>query len=81
MFKIGKVINFYGRSRIAIVELDGTLAVGDRIRFERDGNFVCEQKVETIHVEHDKVDSANRGDVVGLKTNEEIKEGDEIFKI
>ncbi len=81
MFKIGRVINFYEKTSIAIVELDGTLAVGDRIKFSREGNFVCEQKVELIQMGYKKLDSATRGDVVGLKTNEETQKGDEIFKI
>ena len=81
MFKVGKVLNFYTKTSIALVELSGILAVGDRIKFERDGNFVCEQKVELIQIEHNKVSSAQRGSVIGLKTNEEVKEGDEIFQV
>jgi hypothetical protein len=81
MFKIGKVLNFYIKTNIAIVELDGDLAVNDGIRFTREGETLFEQKVELIQVEYKKLDSATRGDVIGLKTNEEVKEGDEIFKI
>ncbi|HTK03590.1 MAG TPA: translation elongation factor-like protein [Alphaproteobacteria bacterium] len=81
MFKVGKVLNFYSKTSVAIVELSGILAVGDRIKFEREGNFVCEQKVEVIQIEYKKVDSASRGSVVALKTNEEVKEGDEIFQV
>lgn len=81
MFKVGKVLQFYAKTSIAIVELDGTLSVGDRIKFERLGETLFEQKVELIQIEYNKVDSANRNDVVGLKTNEEVQKGDEIFKI
>ena len=81
MFKIGKVLQFYVKTSIAIVELDGALAVHDRVRFVRDGNTLFEQDVEVLQVDYKKVDSANRGDVVGLKTNEETQKEDEIFKI
>lgn len=66
---------------VAIVELDGTLSVGDSVKFTRGGEDMFEQKVESIQIEHKKVDSANKGDVVGLKTNEAVKEGAEVYKI
>ncbi|MEK7550421.1 MAG: translation elongation factor-like protein [Patescibacteria group bacterium] len=81
MFKIGKVIHFYDKLMVAIVELDGTLSVGDSVKFTRGGEDMFEQKVESIQIEHKKVDSANKGDVVGLKTNEAVKEGAEVYKI
>ena len=81
MFKVGKVLQFYSKTSIAIVELDGTLAIHDKIKFVRNGSNLFEQVVESIQVEYKKVDSANRGDVVALKTNEEVQKEDEIFKI
>lgn len=81
MFKIGRVINFYTKTSIAIVELDGNIAVGDRIKVTRQGDTIFEQTVELIQMEYKKLDSAERGSVVGLKTNEEAQKDDEIFKI
>jgi len=81
MFKVGKVLQFYAKTNIAIVELDGTLSIGDRIKFSRDGEILFEQTVALIQIGHEKVDSADRGSVVGLKTDEEAQKGDEIFKI
>jgi len=81
MFKIGKVSHFYDKIGVAIVELDGNLATGDSVRFMKDGETLFEQVIDSIQVEHEKKDNASRGDVVGLKTNEVVKEGTEIFKI
>ncbi|HET7099172.1 MAG TPA: translation elongation factor-like protein [Patescibacteria group bacterium] len=81
MFKVGKILNYYGKTTISIVELDGTLSVGDRIIFSRDGNTLFEQVVELIQIGHEKVDSVDRGNMIGLKTNEEVQKGDEIYKI
>jgi hypothetical protein len=50
------------------------------VKFVRGGEDLFEQKIESIQVEHKKLDSAGRGDVVGLKTNEAVREGTEIFK-
>ncbi len=81
MFKVGRVTHYYDKIGVAIVELDGTVSVGDKIKFTKDGEDIFEQKVDSIQIEHEKRDTATRGDVVGLKTNEEVKEGTEVFKI
>jgi len=81
LFKVGKVAHYYDKLSVAIIDLDGTLSVGDNIKFVRGGEDLFEQKVESIQIEHDKKDSASKGDVVGLKTNEAVKEGTEVYKI
>ncbi len=81
MFKVGKVSHYYDKLSVAIIDLDGTLSVGDKVKFTRGGEDLFEQKVESIQIEHEKKDSAGKGDVVGLKTNEAVKEGTEVFKI
>ncbi|HKC04886.1 MAG TPA: hypothetical protein VKC54_03375 [Patescibacteria group bacterium] len=81
MFKIGKVTHYYDKLGVAIIELDGPLSVGDEVKFVKGGEDFFKQKITSIQVEHEKKDTANRGDVVGLKTNEEVKAGSEVFKI
>jgi translation elongation factor EF-1alpha len=66
---------------VAIIDLDGGLSVGDTIKFVRGGEDLFEQKVESIQIEHEKKDTAGKGDVIGLKTQEAVKEGTEVFKI
>ncbi len=79
--KVGKVTHYYDKIGVAIVELDGTLSVGDKVKFVRGGEDLFEQEVDSIQIEHEKVDSAKKGDVVGLKTKELIKDGAEVYKI
>ncbi|HAF64158.1 TPA: translation elongation factor-like protein, partial [Candidatus Beckwithbacteria bacterium] len=35
----------------------------------------------SIQIEHEKKDSAGKGDVVGLKVDSEVKEGAEVYKV
>jgi putative protease len=81
MLKVGTVNHFYDKIGVAIVELNGTLSVGEKVKFVRSGENLFEQVVESIQVEHKKLDSAGKGDVIGLKTNEPVKEGTEVFKV
>jgi len=79
--KIGEVTHYYDKINVAIVELGATLTIGDTVRFVRGGEDLFEQKVESMQIEHEKVDSAKKGDVIGLKADKEIKEGAEVFKV
>lgn len=80
MFKVGTVVRYYETVGTALVELDGAIAIHDTVKFVLDHNDLFSQKVEIIQVGHTKVDSANRGSVVALKTNEMVKAGTQIFK-
>ena len=80
-FKIGKVTHYYDKIGVAVVELDAPLAVGDKIKFVRGGEDLFEQGVESIQMEHQKKDSAGKGDVIGLKVESEVKEGAEVYKV
>lgn len=80
-FKVGRVTHYYDKLGVAIVELDGTLAVGDKVKFVRGGEDLFEQAVESIQIEHEKKDSAGKGDVIGLKVDSEVKEGAEVYKV
>lgn len=79
-YKIGRVTHYYDKIGVAIVELDGTLGLGDKVTFMRGGEEMFEQEIESIQIEHKKVQSAGRGDVVGLKVAREVKEGAELYK-
>jgi len=80
-FKVGKVTHFYDKIGVAIVELDGDIGIGDKIKFVRGGEDLFEQEVSSIQIEHEKVKRAKKGEVVGLKTKETVKEGAEVFRL
>jgi len=80
-FKIGNVTHYFDKIGVAIIELTGELATGEKIKFERGGEALFEQNVDSIQVEHQKIESAKKGDVVGLKVSEPVKEGAEVFKV
>lgn len=81
MFKIGKVTHYYDKLQVAIVELAAELSVGDKIKFVRGGEDMFEQTVDSIQIEHEKKESAKKGEVVGIKVEKEVKEGAEVFKL
>lgn len=78
--KVGKVTHYYNKAGVAIVELSGGLNVGDKIRFEGHG-VDFEQEVSSMQVNHEQVQSAKKGDTIGLKVDQEVKEGVEVEKV
>lgn len=80
-FKIGKVTHYYDKINVAIIELDADLAKGEKIKFSRGGEDLFEQVVESMQIEHEQLEKAKKGDTVGLKVDEEVKEGAEVFKV
>jgi len=80
-YKIGSVTHYYDKINVAVVELEGDMAVGDKIKFSRGGEDMFEQEVESMQVEHEKIEKAGKGDTVGLQVKQEVKEGAEVFKL
>lgn len=80
-FKVGKITHYYDKIGVAILELETDLAVGDTVKFVRGGEDLFEQKIESMQIEHDKIEVAKKGDVIGLKVDKEVKEGAEVYKI
>jgi len=77
---IGKITHFYPKIAVAIVELEDTLNVGDKIKIER-GEETFEQEVKSMQIEHENVDQAEAGQSIGLKVTGQTKEGAKVFKV
>ncbi|MBN1969278.1 MAG: hypothetical protein JW870_07915 [Candidatus Delongbacteria bacterium] len=79
--KIGKITHYYDKIGVAVLELDSNLGVGDKIKFVRGGEDLFEQEVTSMQVEHEKIESAKKGDVVGLKTDQPLRDGADVYKV
>ena len=77
MKKIGKITHYYGNIGVAIIELSGKLSIGDRVKFSH-GGHEFEQTIESMQMEHKDIDSAKKGDVIGIKVDEKVSDGVEV---
>jgi putative protease len=71
---IGKVIHYYGKINVAIVELSDNLKVGDTIHIVS-GTVDFTQPVESMQIEHQNVASAKKGQTIGLLVKQKVHEG------
>ena len=77
---VGKITHYFGKIEVGIIELSKPLKVHDTIHV-KGGTTDFEQGVDSIQIEHEQVEKAKKGDVIGLKVKEKVREGDEVYKM
>lgn len=76
--KVGKVIHYYDKIGVAVVEVLKPIKVGDTLKISgHDNEFT--QTVASMQIEHEILQTAKKGQSVGLKVDQAVKEGDELF--
>lgn len=76
--KIGQVTHFYDHLGVGIVKLAKPLKVGDKIHIKGHTSDFA-QTIESIQLNHKEIDSAKKGDEVGVKVSDKVREGDEVY--
>ena len=71
---VGKVIHYYDKIGVAIIELGKALKTGDVVKFVK-GDDEFEQTIDSMQIEKAVIESAKKGDVIGVKTDKPAKEG------
>ena len=78
---VGKVTHYFGNLGVAVIELSDTLKVGDEIRIVGGVETDFTQKVDSMEIEHEKMKKAKKGDMIGLKMKEKVREGYKVYKL
>jgi U32 family peptidase len=76
--QIGVVSNYFDHVGVASVKLTSTLKKGDKIKIVG-GNLDFEQPVKSMQIDRKDVDSAKKGDDVGIKIKEKVLKGYKVF--
>ena len=79
--EIGVVSNYFSNISVAAVEItDGAVSVGDTLHFlGHTTDF--ESRVASMQIEHKSVTEVKKGDSVGIKVAEKVREKDRVYKI
>jgi len=78
---IGKVTHFFDKIGVAVVELTGSLKAGDTIEIAKDEENAFQQVVTSMQVDHKPVEKAKKGDAIGMKVDNPVKEGAIVSKV
>jgi putative protease len=78
--KVGTVSHYYTHLGVAAVVLEGALGVGDTIHIKgHTSDFT--QRVDSMQIEHQNVDKANKGDSIGISVAEHARVHDTVYKV
>ena len=80
LVEVGKIAHFFSKINVAVVELTDTLSVDDRIRIQGPTTDF-EQTVDSMQIEHAIVKTATKGQSVGLKVKDKVREKDTVYKV
>ena len=79
--EIGYVSKFFGQISVAAIEITADeLNVGDMIHIQ---GHTTELKMEvnSIQIEHETVDTAKKGDSIGVKVTGKARRKDKVYKL
>ncbi len=77
---IGKVTHYYGGIEVAIVKFNKPVKTGIEIQF-KGATTDFSQKIKSMQYDHKDIASAKKGQEVGIKVDEKVREDDEIYEV
>ncbi|MBI2558776.1 hypothetical protein HYW20_05615 [Candidatus Woesearchaeota archaeon] len=78
--QVGKVTHYFAKIGVAVIEVTGgSIKVGDEIHLK--GHTTdFKQKVDSMQIEHEKLEIAEPGQSVGIKVEEPARANDLVYK-
>ncbi|MGC9968290.1 MAG: translation elongation factor-like protein [Minisyncoccia bacterium] len=77
---IGEVTHFYNKIGVAIVKFNKAVPVGTKLAF-KGATTDFEETVDSMQYDHKPIDSAPKGEQVGIKVKESVREGDLVYPV
>ncbi|OGY63030.1 MAG: hypothetical protein A2745_00845 [Candidatus Harrisonbacteria bacterium RIFCSPHIGHO2_01_FULL_44_13] len=77
---LGVVTHYYGGIGVAIVKSNKAVKAGTEVHF-KGATTDFSQKIESMQYDHKDISSAKKGQEVGLKVDEKVREGDEVYEV
>jgi len=77
---VGKVTHYYPKIGVAVIELQEVLKKGEKIEIEGKTTKLI-QTVTSMQLNHVDIDVAEKGQSIGLKVEDRVREGDKVYKV
>lgn len=75
---IGVVTHYFNHLSVAIVKLKKDLKKGEKVKFlGHTSDF--EQEAAELQFDHKEIEVGKKGQEVGIKVKDQVREGDEVF--
>ena len=76
---IGKVTHYYGDLSVAIVKFNRSFSCGEKVHFSG-ATTDFKETVKSMQYEHKSIETAKKGQEVGIKVGDKVREGDLVFE-
>ena len=80
MKKIGEITHYFSKIGVAIIQLGGTLSIGEKILIKGTTTHI-EQDVTSMQIEQKDIIKAKRGQNIGLKVDGKVRKKDKVYRI
>jgi hypothetical protein len=77
---IGRVSHYFTNIGVAVIELDAALSIGETISIEGATTNIT-QPVESMQIDRKEVQTATKGQSIGLRVKDRVRGGDNVYKI
>jgi len=78
---VGHVIDYFAKIGVAAIDIEsGEIRIGDTLQFTGHTTDFS-QEIGSMQIDKEEVDTASAGDSVGIKVEERVRGGDEVYKV
>jgi len=76
--EVGEVTHFYSHLGVAIVKCKVPISTGDMLWF-KGATTDFKETVSSMQYDHKTIQAAKKGQEVGIKVSEKVREGDKVY--
>lgn len=76
--EIGIITHYFGKISVGIIKLNAPLKVGNTIHIKGTHDDFT-QTINSMEIEHETVEAAKEGDLVGIKVAQQVHTNDKVF--
>lgn len=77
---IGVVTHYFGHIGVAIMKFNKEIKSGETVQI-KGAHTDFSQKIDSMQYDHKEIEKAKKGQEVGIKVGEKVREGDEVFEV
>ncbi len=76
---IGEITHYYNHLGVAIIKFNRAMKSGETVHF-KGAHTDFTQTIVSMQYDHKEIQETKKGQEVGIKVNEKVKEGDKVYE-
>ncbi len=77
---VGTITHYFPKPEVGVVKLTADIKIGDVVQI-RGATTDFQQELSSMQVEHADVETAAAGTEVAFKSDQRVREGDEVYRV